>query len=73
MAKAHLTCPSLKIGDVNFMNSGMLCQVDLSPASFLAKLPNPLAKLDAHIWGHLPSIDLVQALYLADTLSAGIQ
>jgi hypothetical protein len=48
----------------------MLSQVDLSPASFFAELSNSLAKLEADIRGHPPSIDLVEALYLADALSA---
>jgi hypothetical protein len=48
----------------------MLRQIDLSPASFFAELSNALAKLETDIRGHPPSIDLVEALYLADALSA---
>jgi len=73
MAEAHLANPSFQIGDVHLVNARMLRQVDLSPGSSLAELPNSFADLEAHIWGHLPSIDLVQALYLADALSVGIQ
>jgi hypothetical protein len=47
-----------------------LRQVDLSPGSFLAKLPNSLAELEAYVRGHPLSIDLVEALYLAHALSA---
>jgi hypothetical protein len=47
-----------------------LRQVDLSPGSFLAELPNSLAKLEAHVRWHPLSIDLVEALYLAHALSA---
>ena len=69
MAKPDLAHSPFKIRNVNLMDSGMLRQVDLSPASFFAELPNSLAKLEADIRGHPPSIDLVEALYLADALS----
>jgi hypothetical protein len=49
-----------------------LRQVDLSPGSFLAKLPNSLAELEAYVMRHPLSIDLVEALYLAHALSAPI-
>ena len=70
MAKPDLAHSPFKIRNVNLMYPGMLSQVDLSPASFFAELPNSLAKLEADIRGHPPSIDLVEALYLADALSA---
>ena len=70
MAKPDLAHSPFKIRNVNLMYPGMLSQVDLSPASFFAELSNSLAKLEADIRGHPPSIDLVEALYLADALSA---
>lgn len=70
MAKPYLTDPPFKIRNVNLMDSRMLRQIDLSPASFFAELPNSLAKLETNIRGHPPSIDLVEALYLAHALSA---
>jgi len=70
MAKTHLANAAFKIGDVNLVNSRMLRQVDLSPASSLSELPNSLAELEAYIRGHPNSIDLVEALYLADALFA---
>ena len=70
MAKPNLAHPPFKIRNVNLMDSRVLRQVDLSPASFFAELPNSLAKLETNIRGHPPSIDLVEALYLADALSA---
>ena len=50
------------------MDSGVLREVDLSPAVLLTKLPDSFADLDADIRGHSPSIDLVEALYLVDAL-----
>ena len=70
MAKPDLAHSPFKIRNVNLMYPGMLSQVDLSPASFFAELSNSLAKLEADIRGHPPSIDLVEALYLVDALSA---
>jgi hypothetical protein len=70
MAKPNLTDTPFKIRNVNLMDSRVLRQVDLSPASFLAELSNSLAKLEADIRWHPTSIDLVEALYLADALSA---
>jgi hypothetical protein len=70
VAKPNLTDPPFKIRNVNLMDSRVLRQVDLSPASFFAELSNSLAKLETDIWGHPTSIDLVEALYLADALSA---
>ena len=70
MAKPDLAHSPFKIRNVNLMDSRVLRQVDLSPASFFAELSNSLAKLEADIRGHPPSIDLVEALYLADALSA---
>ena len=68
MAKPHLANPTFQIGDVNLVNSRVLRQVNLSPASFLAELPNSLSELDAYVRGHPLSIDLAEALYLADAL-----
>jgi hypothetical protein len=70
MAEAHLANTSLQIGDVDLVDARVLRQVDLSPGSFLAKLPNSLAELEAYVRGHPLSIDLVEALYLAHALSA---
>jgi hypothetical protein len=73
MAKPHLPNPSFQIGDVDLVNSRVLRQVNLSPASFLAELPNSLSELDAYVRGHPLSIDLAEALYLADALFAAGQ
>jgi hypothetical protein len=73
MAKPHLANPSFQIGDVDLVNSRVLRQVNLSPASFLAELPNSLSELDAYVRGHPLSIDLAEALYLADALFAADQ
>jgi hypothetical protein len=68
MAKPYLAHTSFQIGDVDLMDSGVLREVDLSPAVLLTKLPDSFADLDADIRGHSPSIDLVEALYLVDAL-----
>jgi hypothetical protein len=68
MAKSHLAHTPFEVGDVNFMDAGVLREVDLSPAVLLTKLPDSFADLDADIRGHSPSIDLVEALYLVDAL-----
>jgi hypothetical protein len=68
MAKSHLAHTPFQIGDVDLMDSGVLREVDLSPAVLLTKLPDSFADLDADIRGHSPSIDLVEALYLVDAL-----
>jgi hypothetical protein len=47
----------------------LLGQVDLPPATLLAKLADAFSKLDADIRGHSSSIDLADRLYLVDTLS----
>jgi len=73
MAKPDLTDPPFKIRDMNLMDSRVLRQVDLSPASFFAELSNSLAKLETDIKGHPTSIDLAEALYLADALSGLIR
>ena len=66
--KPHLAHTPFEIGDVDFVDSGVFGQVDLSPPVLLTELPDSLADLDADIRGHLPRIDLVQALYLVDAL-----
>ena len=68
MAKSYLAHTPFQIGDVDLMDSGVLREVDLSPAVLLTKLPDSFADLDADIRGHSPSIDLVEALYLVDAL-----
>ena len=68
MAKSHLAHTPFEVGDMNFMDAGVLREVDLSPAVLLTKLPDSFADLDADIRGHSPSIDLVEALYLVDAL-----
>jgi len=73
MAKSHLAHPAFQIGDVDLVNSRVLRQINLSPASFHAELPNSLSELDAYVRGHPLSIDLAEALYLADALFAAYQ
>lgn len=72
MPQAHFPHAPLQIGDMDFVDSGLLGQVNLSPAALLAKLADAFSELDADIKGHSSSIDLVDALYLVDTLSVGI-
>lgn len=55
---------------MDLVNSRLFGKVDLLPTPFLSELPDSFAKLDAHIRGHSSSIDLVEALYLVDALSA---
>jgi hypothetical protein len=69
MPQAHFPRSPLQIGDMDFVDSGLLGQVNLSPAALLAKLADAFSELDADIKGHSSSIDLVDALYLVDTLS----
>ena len=53
---------------MDLVNSRMLSQVDLPPAPLPPEFPDSLAELDTHIEWHPLSIDLVDALYLVDTL-----
>jgi len=69
MTQPDLACTPLQVGDMNLVDSGLLGQVDLPPAALLAKLADAFSELDADIKGHSSSIDLVDALYLVDTLS----
>jgi hypothetical protein len=69
MAQSDFTCASLQVRNVNFMDSALFSEVDLPPATLLSQFSNSLAKLDANIRGHSSSIDLAEALYLADALS----
>jgi len=72
MAQPDLARSPLQVGDMDFVDSGLLGQVDLPPAALLAKLADAFSELDADIRGHSSSIDLADALYLVDTLSVGI-
>ena len=72
MPQAHFPRSPLQIGDMDFVDSGLLGQVNLSPAALLAKLADAFSELDADIRGHSSSIDLADTLYLVDTLSGGI-
>jgi hypothetical protein len=69
MAQSDFTRTSLQVRNVNFMDSALFSEVDLPPATLLSQFSNSLAKLDANIRGHSSSIDLAEALYLADALS----
>ena len=69
MVQPDLARSALQVGDEDFVNSGLLGQVDLPPAALLAKLADAFSKLDADIRGHSSSIDLADALYLVDALS----
>jgi len=68
MTKSYFAHTPFEVGDVDLMDSGVFRQVDLSPAVLFTELPDSFADLDADIRGHLPRIDLVQALYLVDAL-----
>jgi len=69
MAKSHLARAPLEIRDMDLVNTRLFGEVDLPPTPLLSKLPDSIAKLDAHIGVHPFSIDLVEALYLVDALS----
>ncbi len=70
MAQSDLACTALQVRDMDLVNSRLFGKVDLPPTPFLSELPDSFAELDAHIRGHSFSIDLVEALYLVDALSA---
>lgn len=72
MAQPDLARSPLQVGDMDFVDSGLLGQVDLPPAALLAKLADTFSELDADIRGHSSSIDLADALYLVDTLSGDV-
>ena len=71
--KTDLARTPLKVGDVDLVDTGMLGEVDLPPTILLSELPDSFAQLDAYIRVHSSSIDLVEALYLVDALSAEIR
>lgn len=68
MAKPDLPHTSLQVGDMNFVNSGLLGKINLPPAALFAQIADSFTDLDADIKGHPPSIGLVQTLYLVDAL-----
>jgi len=72
MAQPYFARSPLQVGDMDFVDSGLLGQVDLPPAALLAKLADAFSELDANIRGHSSSIDLADTLYLVDTLSGGV-
>jgi len=49
MPQAHFPRSPLQIGDMDFVDSGLLGQVNLSPAALLAKLADAFSELDADI------------------------
>jgi len=69
MTEPNLTRSSLKIRDVDFMNTGVLCKVDLSPSALPSQFTDALSELDTDVRGHPLRIALVHALYLAHALS----
>jgi hypothetical protein len=70
VAQSDLPRTALQVGDMDLVNTRLFGEVDLPPIPFLSELPDSFAKLDANIRGHSSSIDLVEALYLVDALSA---
>ena len=70
VAQSNLARATLQVRDMNLVNPRLFGEVDLPPTPFLSELPDSFAKLDANIRGHSSSIDLVEALYLVDALSA---
>ena len=72
MPQPDLARSPFEVGDMDFVDSGLLGQVDLPPAALLAKLADAFSELDADIRGHSSSIDLADALYLVDTLSGDV-
>jgi hypothetical protein len=73
VAETNLSRTSLKVRNMNLVNTRLFGQVDLPPTPFLSELPDSFAKLDANIRRHSSSIDLVEALYLVDALSRKIR
>jgi len=69
MAQPYFARSPLQVGDMDFVDFGLLGQVDLPPAALLAKLADAFSELDADIRGHSSSIYLADRLYLVDTLS----
>lgn len=47
--KPHLAHAALKIGDVDFVDSGVLGEIDLSPATFFPQCADPQPNLDADV------------------------
>lgn len=70
MAQSDLARTPFQIGNMDLVNTRLFGEVDLPPIPFLSELPDSFAKLDANVRGHSSSIDLVEALYLVDALSA---
>lgn len=70
VVQSNLARATLQVRDMDLVNTRLLGEVDLPPAPFFSELPDSFAKLDANIRGHSSSIDLVEALYLVDALSA---
>ena len=70
MTKSDFTCASLQVRNMNFVDARLFSEIDLPPAALLSQIPDSFAKLDANIRRHSSSIDLVEALYLVDALSA---
>ncbi len=70
MAKPNLTYTPLEVGDVDLVDARLFGEVDLPPTPLFSELPDSFANLDAYIRIHSSSIDLVEALYLVDALSA---
>ncbi len=68
MVKADLARTPLKIEDVDFVNTGMLGEVNLPPTILLSKPPDSFAQFDAYIRVHPSSIDLVETLFSGCTL-----
>ncbi len=59
MAQPNFARAALQVGDVDFVDSRLLGEIDLPPAVLLAKLANAFSELNADARVHSLSIDLL--------------
>ena len=67
-SQSRLACATLQIGDVDFVDAGLLGKVNLSPVPGAAQLPDSLAGRRTDVLCHASMIGLAFALYLVRTL-----
>ncbi len=68
-SQSRLACTALQIGNVDFVDAGLLGKVDLPPVPGAAQFPDPFTRRRTDVLCHASMIGLVLALYLAHTLS----
>jgi len=67
-SQSWFPCATLQIGDVDFVDAGLLGKINLPPASGAAQFPDPLTRRRTDVLCHPFMIELAFALYLAHTL-----